>query len=67
MRMSAPSPLELSSVRETGTTLQPVTGDCLVHWHSTYGLITIEVRQGRAYVNGDPVQPAGPGQAKDLA
>lgn len=29
-------------------------------WHSRYGTIMIEVRDGTVYVDGDPVRPAEP-------
>lgn len=48
--MEAPSNNELQQVRSAS--LGPAVGDVVVHWQSSFGLITIEVRQGRVYVNG---------------
>lgn len=31
-------------------------GDVVVHWQSAFGLIIIEVRGGRTFVNGDLVE-----------
>ncbi|MBE7940101.1 MULTISPECIES: hypothetical protein [Ramlibacter] len=54
--MEAPSHAELAQVQAvSGST----AGDVLVHWQSSFGLITIEVRQGQVYVNGSLVQLAG--------
>lgn len=52
--MEAPSPVELREVESASTGAQPSVS---VHWQSRFGLIVIEVRQGRAYVNGDLVEP----------
>lgn len=54
--MEAPSEVELRQVRSAS--LAPVVGDVVVHWQSRFGLITIEVRGGQTYVNGDLVEPA---------
>jgi hypothetical protein len=32
-------------------------------WEGRFGPMLIEVRQGRAYVNGQPVEPAEPAQS----
>lgn len=55
--MEAPSEVELQEIRSTSL-LPAGTGDVVVHWQSSFGLITIEVRQGRVYVNGALVEPA---------
>ena len=52
--MEPPSHAELAEVKAaSGST----AGDVVVQWHSSFGLITIEVRQGQVYVNGALVQP----------
>lgn len=54
--MNAPSLEELKLVREVATTVTPWPGDYVVHWHSAFGLIIIEVKHGQVFVNGDHVQ-----------
>jgi hypothetical protein len=56
--MNAPSLAELTLVKEAGAGLVSWAGDFAVHWQSAFGVITIEVRDGQVYVNGDLVQPA---------
>lgn len=54
--MEAPSKIELQEVRSAS--LGAEVGDVVVRWQSSFGLITIEVRQGQVYVNGALVEPA---------
>jgi hypothetical protein len=54
--MNAPSQVELTQVSGAGTKQRPE--DYVVHWHSSFGLVVIEVRQGQVFVNGDLVRPA---------
>lgn len=54
--MEAASEFELQQVRAAGFGDQP--GDMVVHWQSAFGLIFIEVRHVKTYVNGDLVEPA---------
>lgn len=54
--MEAPSHAELTQVKAASGS---AAGDVVVHWQSSFGLITVEVRQGQVYVNGALVQPAG--------
>ena len=56
--MEAPSEVELQQVRSAS--LAQVPGDVVVHWQSSFGLIIIEARGDRTYVNGDLVEPAAP-------
>ncbi len=65
--MNAPSLAELSLVQEAGAGLVPWAGDFAIHWQSSFGLITIEVRDGQVYVNGDLVQPAASAFTRDAA
>lgn len=58
--MNAPSLAELRLVQEAGIGLVRKPGDFAVHWQSAFGVITIEVRDGQVYVNGDLVLPAPP-------
>jgi hypothetical protein len=55
-RMKTPSAAELHELRSACA--DGGGRDVAVHWQSAFGLIVIEVRQGRTYVNGDLVQPA---------
>lgn len=56
--MSAPSATELEHVHQAAQgRAHAASGDYVVHWRSSYGVILIEVRAGRVYVNGEPVQP----------
>lgn len=54
--MDAPSQEELESIRAAG---QSSPSDSVVHWQSAFGLVIIEVRDGRVFVNGDLVEPVG--------
>jgi hypothetical protein len=40
----------------------PLTADGVVSqvWQSRFGPMLIEIRHGRVFVNGSPVEPAGP-------
>lgn len=59
--MEAPSEVELQQVRSAS--LGPSVGDVVVQWQSSFGLIIIEVRHGRVYVNGALVEPADAAQS----
>jgi hypothetical protein len=54
--MDAPSQEELSSLRAAAA--RTPAADPVVHWHSAFGLIVIEVIGEQVFVNGDLVQPA---------
>jgi len=55
--MDAPSQAELDSLRAASERMG--VADSVVHWHSAFGLVVIEVRSGQVFVNGDLVEPAG--------
>lgn len=59
--MEAPSQEELDLLQSAGRTPQ---ADLVVRWQSSFGLIIIEARGGRVYVNGELVEAAR-GEAKD--
>lgn len=54
--MEAPSKAELNQVLSASGAGQ--SGDVVVRWQSTFGLIVVEVRGGQVYVNGDLVERA---------
>ena len=60
--MDAPSQEELDSLRAAG--LSP-EAELVVHWQSAFGLIIIEARGGRVFVNAEPVRPADFGPEKE--
>lgn len=60
--MDAPSQQVLSSLEAAGRSAK---ADVLVHWRSAFGLIIIETRGDKVFVNGDPVRPANLGEAKE--
>lgn len=55
--MDAPSQEELDPLNRAAE--QPSDADMVVHWQSVFGLVVIETRGGRVYVNGQIVEPAG--------
>lgn len=58
--MSAPSTAELHRVLQAAELEAAWTSDdYVVHWHSSFGVIIIEVRAGQVFVNGEVVLPAG--------
>jgi hypothetical protein len=63
--MSAAMIPEPNLVRSPGAGASPGLGNYVVHWHSAFGTIIIEVREGRVFVNGDEVKPADANQQKD--
>jgi hypothetical protein len=66
--MDGPSAVELDEVRAASAGVSPGSGNMVVRWQSTYGLIVIQVRHGEVFVNGERVEPAArdwePGLAK---
>ena len=59
--MNAGVPPELESVPEAGAN----STDMTVLWHSAFGEILIEVKEGEVFVNGEKVQPAGSASSPD--
>jgi hypothetical protein len=54
--MKPPSELELQQVRSASPT--PVAGDVVVHWQSSFGLITMKSGMGRCSSTAKIVKPA---------
>ena len=52
--MNPPSQEELRLLEAAGRNFH---SDQVVQWESAYGLIIIETRGGKVFVNGDPVLP----------
>lgn len=67
--MNAPLPPEVLVRRETPTQVDlPLAAEGVLRyvWEGRFGTMLIEVRDGRAYVNGRAVEPAEPDASPTL-
>jgi hypothetical protein len=61
--LNAPAPPEVLAKPDVGLQAEPpaaAEGALRYVWESRFGPMLIEVRAGRAYVNGQPVEPSEP-------